>query len=184
VRDDDADQPPVLVVEDVPGSAASGRRIHRMSERIIVGVDGSDGARVALEWAVGEARLRGARLVAVHTWQMPPVGAGAADPFGTGAAAFNPSLDADLMERVEAGAKQLLEREIAAVDTSSIEVERLVEARSAADALLDAARGADLLVVGTRGHGGFKGLLLGSVSQQASHHAPCPVVIVPPPDKD
>ena len=59
-----------------------------------------------------------------------------------------------------------------------------VEARNPADALLDAARDAGLLVVGTRGHGGFKGLLLGSVSQQASHHAPCPVVIVPPPDKD
>jgi nucleotide-binding universal stress UspA family protein len=154
-----------------------------MSDRIIVGVDGSDGARVALEWAVREARLRGTRLVAVHTWQMP-VGAGAADSFGMGAGAFDPSLEADLMERVEAGAKQLLEREIAAVDTSGIEVERLVEARNAADALLDAARDADLLVVGTRGRGGFKGLLLGSVSQQASHHAPCPVVIVPPPDKD
>jgi nucleotide-binding universal stress UspA family protein len=154
-----------------------------MSDRIIVGVDGSDGARVALEWAVREARLRGTRLVAVHTWQMP-VGAGAAASFGMGAGAFDPSLEADLMERVEAGAKQLLEREIAAVDTSGIEVERLVEARNAADALLDAARDADLLVVGTRGRGGFKGLLLGSVSQQASHHAPCPVVIVPPPDKD
>lgn len=153
-----------------------------MSDRIIVGVDGSDGARVALEWAVGEARLRGARLVAVHTWQIPPLGAGV-HPFGTGAGAFDPTLDADLLERVEAGAKQLLERELAAVDLSGIEVEKLVEARNPADALLDAARDADLLVVGTRGHGGFKGLLLGSVSQQASHHAPCPVVIVPPPDK-
>ncbi len=72
------------------------------------------------------------------------------------------------MKRVEAGAKQLLERELAAVDTSGIEVESLVEPRNPADALLDAARDAGLLVVGTRGHGGFKGLLLGSVSQQAS----------------
>ena len=154
-----------------------------MSDRIVVGVDGSDGARVALEWAVEEARLRGVRLVAVHTWQMPPLGAGAADPFGTGGA-FDASLNADLIERVEAGAQQLLERELAAVDTSGIEVEKLVESRNPADALLDAAHDSDLLVVGTRGHGGFKGLLLGSVSQQASHHAPCPVVIVPPPDKD
>ena len=103
---------------------------------------------------------------------------------GWAADAFNPSLDADLMERFAAGAKELLERELAAVDTSGIEVERLVEARNAADALIDAARDADLLVVGTRGHGGFKGLLLGSVSQQAAHHASCPVVIIPPPDKD
>jgi nucleotide-binding universal stress UspA family protein len=94
------------------------------------------------------------------------------------------TLDPELMKRVEAGAKQLLERELAAVDTSGIEVESLVEPRNPADALLDAARDAGLLVVGTRGHGGFKGLLLGSVSQQASNHAPCPVVIVPPPDKD
>jgi nucleotide-binding universal stress UspA family protein len=149
-----------------------------MRDRIVVGVDGSDGARVALEWAVNEARLRGAPLVAVHTWQVPPLGM-VAGPFDAPS-----TLDPELMERVEAGAKQLLERELDAVDTSGIEVEKLVEPRNPADALLDAARDAGLLVVGTRGHGGFKGLLLGSVSQQASHHAPCPVVIVPPPDKD
>jgi nucleotide-binding universal stress UspA family protein len=149
-----------------------------MRDRIVVGVDGSDGARVALEWAVQEARLRGAPLVAVHTWQAPPLGM-VAGPFDAPS-----TLDPELMKQVEAGAKQLLERELAAVDTSGIEVESLVEPRNPADALLDAARGAGLLVVGTRGHGGFKGLLLGSVSQQASHHAPCPVVIVPPPDRD
>ena len=68
------------------------------------------------------------------------------------------------MKRVEAGAKQL-ERELAAVDTSGIEVESIVEPRNAADALLDAARDAGLLVVGTRGHGGFKGLRLWSASR-------------------
>jgi nucleotide-binding universal stress UspA family protein len=149
-----------------------------MPDRIVVGVDGSDGARVALEWAVEEARLRGAPLVAVHAWQAPPLGM-VGGPFDA------PSMpDPQLMERVEAGARQLLERELAAVDTSGVEIESVVEPRNPADALLDAARGARLLVVGTRGHGGFKGLLLGSVSQQASNHAPCPVVIVPPPDKD
>ncbi|HET8651725.1 MAG TPA: universal stress protein, partial [Gaiellaceae bacterium] len=103
-----------------------------MSGRIVVGVDGSDGARVALEWAVEEARLRGAGVAAVHTWQMPPL--------GTGAGPFDPptTLDADLIERVEAGAKQLLERELEAVDTSGLDVEKLVEARNPADALLDA----------------------------------------------
>ena len=60
-------------------------------------------------------------------------------------------------------------------------MEPIVPSASPANALLDIARGAELLVVGTRGHGGFAGLLLGSVSQQVSHHAPCPVVIVPGP---
>jgi nucleotide-binding universal stress UspA family protein len=145
-----------------------------VSGRIVVGVDGSEGARSALEWAVGEARLRGASLRAVHAWHLPPLvsGVGMFEPPAT--------LDADTLERVENGATQLLEQELAAVDTSGVEVERIVEPRNPADGLLEAARDADLLVVGTRGHGGFTGLLLGSVSQQVSHHAPCPVVIVPP----
>ena len=149
-----------------------------MSGRIVVGVDGSDGARRALEWAVGEARLRGARLLAIHTWHLPPL--------VTGSGPFDPpsALDADTLERVETSAHELLERELAAADTSGVEVDKLVEARNPADALLDAARDAGLLVVGTRGHGGFSGLLLGSVSQQVSHHAPCPDVIVPRNDKE
>lgn len=147
------------------------------AKRIVVGVDGSDGARRALEWAVDEARLRGARLIAIHTWHIPPLttGVGPLDPPST--------LDADTLERIEASANELLERELAAVDTSSVEVEKRVEPSNPVDALLDAARDAELLVVGTRGHGGFSGLLLGSVSQQVSHHAPCPVVIVPRPEK-
>lgn len=143
------------------------------SKRIVVGVDGSDGARRALEWAVAEARLRGARLVAVHTWEMPPLSM-SAGPFDPPTA-----LDPDLMQRVEAAAREVLDRELDAVDVSGVEVDKRVEPRNPADALLDAGREADLLVVGTRGHGGFTGLLLGSVSQQVSHHAPCPVVIVP-----
>jgi nucleotide-binding universal stress UspA family protein len=148
------------------------------TSEIVVGVDGSDGARLALEWAVAEARLRGARLVAVHTWEMPPLAmsAGPFDPPTT--------LDPDIMQRVEAAARGLLDRELDAVDVSGLEVDKLVEPRNPVDALLDAAREADLLVVGTRGHGGFSGLLLGSVSQQVSHHAPCPVVIVPRPEKE
>jgi nucleotide-binding universal stress UspA family protein len=100
-----------------------------------------------------------------------------------GAGPFEPpsALDADTLERLEAGAEQLLESELEAVDVSGIEVDRLVEPRNPVDALLESAGNSDLLVVGTRGHGGFTGLLLGSVSQQVSHHAPCPVVIVPNP---
>lgn len=144
-----------------------------MSGRIVVGVDGSAGARRALEWAVGEARLRGARLVAVHAWQAPSL-AGVVAPFEAPA-----TRDTELFERIEASAEELLRNELAAVDTAELEVDQLVATRNPADALLDAARDSDLLVVGTRGYGGFTGLLLGSVSQQVSHHAPCPVVIVP-----
>jgi nucleotide-binding universal stress UspA family protein len=88
-----------------------------------------------------------------------------------------------LLQRVEAAARDLLDRELDAVDVSGLEVDKRLEARNPADALVEAGREADLLVVGTRGHGGFTGLLLGSVSQQVSHHAPCPVVIVPHADK-
>jgi nucleotide-binding universal stress UspA family protein len=146
-----------------------------MSGAIVVGVDGSDGARRALEWAVEEARLRKAGLLVVHAWHVPPLVAGAA-PFDGPMA-----LDADTLERVEKTAEEIVERELATVDTAGIEVRRLVVAGSPADALIEAAADADLLVVGTRGHGGFTGLLLGSVGQQVAHHAPCPVVIVPKP---
>ena len=143
------------------------------TSRIVVGVDGSDGARRALEWAVAEARLRGAQLIAVHTWELPPLGmsAGPFDPPMT--------LDPDMIQRVEAAARDLVDRELDAVDVTGLQVDKRVEPRNPADALLDAARDANLLVVGTRGRGGFSGLLLGSVSQQVSQHAPCPVVIVP-----
>jgi nucleotide-binding universal stress UspA family protein len=67
-----------------------------------------------------------------------------------------------------------------APDLAGAEVERSAVHGPPAEVLLEAARGAAELVVGTRGHGGFVGLLLGSVSQQCAHHAPCPIVIVPP----
>jgi nucleotide-binding universal stress UspA family protein len=108
-----------------------------------------------------------------HAWHLPPLVAGAG-PFDVTLAP-----DPEAFERVEQTAQAIVDLELDAVDTSGIEVRRLVEARSPADALIEAARDADLLVVGNRGRGGFAGLLLGSVGQQVSHHAPCPVVIVP-----
>jgi nucleotide-binding universal stress UspA family protein len=138
-----------------------------MSGRIVVGVDGSPGALRALEWAVEQSRLSGASLLVVHAWHL---------------AVLSPAVGLDEFERVvERAAEETVERELGKVDMSGIDVELRVQARGPVDALLDAARDADLLVVGTRGHGGFTGLLLGSVSQQLPHHAPCPVVIVPPP---
>ena len=145
-----------------------------MSGRIVVGVDGSTGARAALEWALEEARLRGSALDVVYAWHSPSL-------VVPGRYAASAPVGEDVIEEVRSAAEHLLEHELQAVDTAGLEVEALTPSAPPVDALLEIARGAELLVVGTRGHGGFTGLLLGSVSQQVSHHAPCPVVIVPQP---
>jgi nucleotide-binding universal stress UspA family protein len=135
--------------------------------RIVVGVDGSRHAELALRWALDEARRRGARLQVVHSWQYPVVPV-------TGFSA--PVIE---IEGIEEAARATLDGCVDAEDTSGIEVERILVMGPPAHGLLEAAAGADLLVVGSRGRGGFKGLLLGSVSQQCATHASCPVVIVP-----
>lgn len=130
---------------------------------IVVGIDGSAGAKEALRFALEESRLRGARLRAVH----------AIGSFGS-----YPSLAVDV-SAVHQAAQELLANatsEATAEDEVAIEG-RVVEGAPGA-VLVDESRDADLLVVGSRGHGGFVGLLLGSVSQQCAHHAECPVVIV------
>jgi nucleotide-binding universal stress UspA family protein len=136
---------------------------------IVVGVDGSAGAREALRYALDEARLRGAGVRAVAAWQVPAVayagGYGPADP--------------ELFSELERDARTNLEGALGAVDLGDIEPETVVREGSPAHVLLEEAADADLLVVGSRGLGGFRGLLLGSVGQQCAHHAPCPLVIVP-----
>jgi nucleotide-binding universal stress UspA family protein len=134
---------------------------------ITVGVDGSECAAVALRWAATEARLRGARLRAVHAWHIPTMAYGYVPPV---------SLDDDLARAAADGLDTWLEA--AAPDLKGIEVERLTAEGSASTVLTDAAGDAELLVVGSRGLGGFRELLLGSVSHQCAQHAPCPVVIV------
>jgi nucleotide-binding universal stress UspA family protein len=131
---------------------------------IVVGVDGSDHARRALEWAIDEAKLRRASLYLVHSWKFPaPV------PLPDGGVA-----PADL----EGAANAVLD-EAAALVPGGVAVQREIANDHAAHALVRASQGAELLVVGARGLGGFKGLLLGSVSEQVVHHARCPVVVVP-----
>jgi nucleotide-binding universal stress UspA family protein len=134
--------------------------------RIVVGVDGSEESKAALRWAVEEARLRGATVRAVCAWSLPHV-AGPGFAFLPGG-----------IEEFRRDAEGVLDAAIAEVGSEGVDVERAAVEGGAADVLVQAAQGADLLVVGSRGHGGFAGLLLGSVSQQCAHHAPCPVVIV------
>jgi nucleotide-binding universal stress UspA family protein len=140
-------------------------------QKIVAGVDGSDGSREALRWAVDEGRLRGARVVALHAWELP-----------LAPAAVSPAPRLDLVGAVTELHERALQLVTALVEEvaggdSTIAVEPVALEGPAAPALIDAARDADLLVVGSRGHGGFTGLLLGSVSQQCVHHAPCPVVV-------
>jgi nucleotide-binding universal stress UspA family protein len=141
--------------------------------RVVVGVDGSACAQVALEWAVAEARLRGATLEAVFCYHLPTAWMGMGDGFG---ATVIPDLNVDQLETY---ATDTLDKAIAAVgDTADMDVVRKVIGGPPARELLEAARDADLLVLGTRGHGEVGGLLLGSVSMHCVHHAECPVVVI------
>lgn len=135
---------------------------------VVVGVDGSKASSTALGWAAEEARMRKAALRVIHVWQVPAVAYGDfyAPPIDTGD--WRPSVVASLDEQVRS----------VLGDHPGLEVICQVEEGQAAQVLVEQASGADLLVVGSRGHGGFVGLLLGSVSSHLAHHATCPVTIV------
>ncbi len=132
--------------------------------QIVVGVDGSDHAIAALRWAVAEAELRDAEVIALCAWEFPH--------------ALNPvtmlTVDADPFR---ADAEASLHRSISAVDTGSVVVTRRIVEGSAAQRLVEASDEADLVVVGSRGRGGFSGLLLGSVSQHLCSYARGPVLV-------
>jgi len=140
---------------------------------IVVGVDRSDGAKAALRFALEEARLRQATLRVVHAWQFGYIGA------TTGLEGALPAVGGEL-EDFRRGAEAALDETLTDVgaETDGVAIERRVDQGTAAAVLVEESRGADLLVVGSRGHGGFAQLLLGSVSQQCAQHAFCPVVIV------
>jgi nucleotide-binding universal stress UspA family protein len=139
---------------------------------IVVGFDGSAGAAAALRVAVQEAAMRGARLHVICAWQLPTGVAGG----------FIPAVAAGDFEETAEKTVEKAVAEVAAIDPE-IECAGTAVHGQAAAALLEAADADDLIVVGTRGHGGFVGLLLGSVSQQVAQHARCPVVIVPSPGR-
>lgn len=150
---------PVVVVrgEETPGGS------------VVVGVDGTPMGEAAVEFAFEEAATRGADLVAVHCWADPAVSAGVA----TGVF----SIDYDLYER-EAG--QVLAGRLAGWQEKypDVRVTRAVVRDHPTQALLHFALTARLVVVGSRGRGGFAGLVLGSTSQYLLQHAPCPVAVV------
>ena len=133
--------------------------------RIVVGVDGFESSTAALRWAIHQAKLTGAVVDAVTTWHIP---AGS----GLVAAADMPDYQDDariiLTEAIT---------EMCTVDTDVVVRPRVVEGQ-AGPVLVEAAEGADLLVVGNRGHGSLAEALLGSVGQYCVRHAPCPVVIM------
>jgi nucleotide-binding universal stress UspA family protein len=146
------------------------RRRFTMSS-VVVGVDGSKGSVEALRYAIDEARLLDAGVKVVNAWHIPAIvyEAGAWGPVSMDGSALAKKAQ-DVLDRSleEAGATE-----------SGVDVTTVVREGQPAKAICEEAKGADLLVVGSRGYGGFRGLLLGSVSQQCAHFAPCPVLIVP-----
>ena len=134
--------------------------------RIVVGVDGSPEAATALEFAIEEARLRGAELHVTYAYP-----AMASPVTGTTAT--------DYYAQVEQAARELLQRVAAAAPpTDDLQVEWLGVPGNPAEVLVEASREATLLVVGSRGLGGFIGLVMGSVSSQCVHYSHCPVLVV------
>lgn len=140
-------------------------------DTIVVGVDGSDCARAALEAAAHEAALRNVRLRVVSAWHVAPA---------VYAGGFAPGLDQETIDAYRESAETVVRDALA--DAKRLQPALEAEGRTcegqAAEVLLDEAADAVLVVVGNRGRGGFASLLLGSVSQQVVHHAPCPVLVV------
>lgn len=134
---------------------------------ILVGVDGSRGSRKALTWAAAEAAEHGADLVVLHVWErkiMPPAG--------------NPSVPTGEVPDEGPDATELIQviKEELGEEPPVLVQPRVMQGRPA-KVLIEESVNADLLVVGKRGHGGFAGLVLGSVSQHVAAYAQCPVTV-------
>jgi nucleotide-binding universal stress UspA family protein len=140
--------------------------------RIVAGVDGSPSSVGALRWAIRQAGLTGATVDAVIAWQYPAAAAG----YGWAPIGMDQAGGFDFKEISQ---KTLADAVSNTLDPASdVQVRSLSAEGNPAQVLLNAAAGADLLVVGSRGHGGFAEALLGSVSQHCVQHAPCPVVVI------
>ena len=142
------------------------KAVEKNERFIVVGVDGSEPSLKALRWAAQQARLTGATLRVLTTWEVAT---------GTG---WVPTFPVDYDP--QAVARQALDEAIteALGADPDVAVERIVKEGHAAPVLLAAAKDADLLVVGSHGHGAFAGMLIGSVSEHLVRHAPCAIVVV------
>jgi nucleotide-binding universal stress UspA family protein len=133
--------------------------------RIVVGVDGSEPSKAALRWALRETKVTGGTIDAIIAWQYPTgTGLGSLptdwDPAADAATVLNQTVDEVFADGRPEGLRLL------------------VEEGNASKRLLDASADAELLIVGSRGHGGFVGLLIGSVSATCAEHASCPVLVM------
>jgi nucleotide-binding universal stress UspA family protein len=154
---------PIAVVR---GARANGRVT---AGRIVVGVDGSGASAAALRWALASAAARGWAVRAVHAWELPVL--------------YGPAIACDVTA-IESAAHRLVDRMVTdatggTTEVAGVTVDTTVVAGGPASSLLDAAKDADLIVVGRRGLGGFGRLLLGSVSEHVVRHADTTVVVVP-----
>jgi nucleotide-binding universal stress UspA family protein len=145
-----------------------------MAGKIVVGIDGTENAAAALRWAVEEGALRGASVEALHAWDFVPV----TTPADSGLVPMVWTEGTDVLDAARETAERLAADQVRDVLGENSDVTVSLVQRDASEALLEAAVGADLLVVGNRGRGAFAEALLGSTSGRISDHAPCPVVIV------
>ncbi len=146
-----------------------------MTKTIVVGLDGSSASRASFHRAIEEAVYREAEVLAVHIYSYPIM---------TG---YEIAFAVDY-EAAEQGAQEWVAKEITRLD-AEYEVDFPVPVRTevmcghAGGKLIEAARGAEMIVLGSRGYGGFRGLLLGSVTTYVVHHLPCALLVVPAPDE-
>jgi nucleotide-binding universal stress UspA family protein len=133
--------------------------------RVVVGIDGSPHSQIALTWAIEEARLRGLGLQIIHAF--PAL----VTYWGTTSSEYYP--------KEEAGARAMFEESLlAAPPMDDLEVEHTLTPGNPSEVLIEASRGASVLVVGSHGRGGFRGMLMGSVSMHVVNQAHCPVLVV------
>ena len=139
-----------------------------MDGPIVVGIDGSPSSHDALLWAVHDARCRGTSVTAMSAWMVPLE------------AYWGAPIPSSLPSDLERAATKVLSAMVDDLgpEAQDVQVVPRVDEGDPAQVLIETAKDAQTLVVGSRGLGGFRELLLGSVSQQCAHHATCPVVII------